>query len=430
MDLFSIFSGNLIECVFKGCCSLFQENNNLNIATLDLKLIPFTIVINFEKFINDYDKYIYIKKEKDKYYLLGKYEDGLIKTYFDELYNIQTILPIEINRKIVEYNPRSFKTISKFYNELSNEFKLTKIRDVKTDYVKNLLINENFKLPKRTENVFSFIYMDLSKLIITNSLYLKSVCEIPNTMKILYNRYMFLDNFSNFKNLTELETPFMENMIIPITVITLSLYSTSKFSDVLKVIPNSVRNLRIKYMYEKGDDILDFQTLNLNSLKIDIDRFRNTKNLGIVTSQNLKIFKLITNKYVKLNISKTLEIIDIDYEPDDFIFNLQEMDNCKELTLFTNVEGIQYPPNLKILNLNIYTYQKEDFTNTKLEKLYIRRDMSQNKVNNLIKNTKFPKSFQTIELEKNTNDDNITGVIYVEKYKESLESKFKEMFYE
>lgn len=148
-DFIQIFSGTLDECILMGCCSLYQENQKIKFKSKNfLNLIPFTIVINFEKTYNEYDRYIYIKQEDENYFLLGKKVNNLIQTYFNEL-DLKNIFRDNNYEYSIDENRKNFEEFDKIY-------RIKIYRRGKNLYKENKnLINE--KIFKQEDNILEYL---------------------------------------------------------------------------------------------------------------------------------------------------------------------------------------------------------------------------------------------------------------------------------
>lgn len=423
MNFVKIFSGDFLDCLLMGSCSLFQENEDFRDLIKQtirknyknridfINLIKINVIINFSEQLGNYKKYVYLRESNNIYSLLSI--DG--KTYFNELFNIENILPLEINEKISQYFPENIKEISPFYNDLAEKYVVVDGEENKNpDYVRNIKIMGNVQvLPKRADNVMLYdSAYNLEDMIITNSLYSTSGgTKMPKMMKILYS-LEHINDYSDFLNLTELFTIFTKDMKFPPQLKKLSIYLDRpwKFKTFIKVIPKTIENLSIYAKKFRQEDILDFSHLKLKSFFIRAgEEFKNQIKLNDGV-KNVEIWENFNCEY-----PKSIEKLILTYSDDtqQIIKNLDHLVNCKDLSILCE-EKIKYPPNLEILRIKYllhYIGYIIDLTNTKIKKIYIenmsyRGDYLDNLENlGYLKNFKLPSTFENFEINKNNNID-------------------------
>lgn len=438
MNFITLQTGEFLDCVLTSCCHIYQNGDDQrkkkiidvikkNIYNKDQlsNILKFTIVINFNLIYGNFNRYIYLKQDKN-YHLLAIKENNGYRTYFNELYNIENILPIEVNEKIVSYsNPYEISKVSKLYNDLSERFRIIKSSENKNlDYVKNLEIDKCVNIPKKADSVISHINCDLSNIEINNLYKMKGEdtdIKYPKNVKVLYTLdYNF--NFSPYKNLNELFLFMNRETIFPPNLKKIEFVMDSNTNmdipEILEKLPKSVFDVSInilRYPYNKHFTI----TSDIKILKINSENEEETIDMYINILSRLKELSIVNfynNSLEKY--PKTLEKIYTETENID----LSYLNNCKELGLLVWPQQVIFPINIKILNIDqFFLKTKRDISNTNIEYININyiEDLS------YLDNIKLPINFKEFVI---TENQYIKGKSYPKARIIKKEKTFKDIF--
>lgn len=470
MNFIEIHTGDFLDCVLTGSSSLFQENNDLkNIIYSKIKtenkeeisnLFKITIIINFAQLIGDFNRYLYLKEKNSIYYLLAIKENGYYKTYFDEIFNIQNILPLELNMKILEYsNNKNLKAVSKFYSDIykdDNIYYFSKIEENANPI--NLVINcnergliipynwtdmnridKNKKIPLSIRNVYSMDRTkDLRHLNLISAIH-NSIDFLPLTIKHVYCDILVTPKLSTYKNLVSFQCEnVLEDLLnfkFPQTLKKLKIYpcSEAQLEDILR----ALREIKLEDLNLRTINTithLDLTGINyLKKLRIDESSPLNI-NFGTSKIETLIIYyysykfpKTVKNLYITYN-----DIIDEDHTIDGL--NLTYLNLHKfRLNISENYEKFTLSNSLKVLEFRSADESDIDLSNSRIEEfnVYENGELKDIILPNTVKKINYADDSLPEFIEEITIDDKMMIMFTYpnedDEYQENEENEFEEL---
>lgn len=380
MPFEKIFTGSLIECLFYGCCKIFQEKPQIREKIIKINIYPKTILTkakiglytNGNKIFSG-DRYLYIDKNKEEeYYLLAIKVDGLYKTLFTEISLLD--LPAEINMEIAKYEKEEvLEQTSSYFNHLTKG-KFYNLSDV-VEYFpcEYLTVDALGKINKDVKNLRMKIIKDVSDINSENVMidvknFQKEYIS-KNIKKLIIIEYNFSD-FSEFKNLQELilinsKLKINSKIKIPEKVKNLRIEIDSNLNEIFNELSKS--NIEKLYILFTGHS-LNHETIDVSKIKklkhfISDNQYKNFKfNLGTI-----EIFECSKISY-KIDFPNSLKSLTVGESYD--VIDLSKMNNLEYLNISSNIY-FKAPPSLKILKID--TYHPYENTIENLENFYIRK---------------------------------------------------------
>lgn len=271
-----IFSGSLMECFLMGCCSLYQETNDINLKRLiaskfkkNISLYEISEITNIgiyidNEFINSYfSKFIILSKNNNLFSLCSKLVGDKYQTIFsyNEISKNLMNLPDEMLSLIANYSNKDIKLVNKKLFEISDEVFPSKIYTI-FDKIKNNKNVRRFKFDEK-DGIFPYQYDNIEELYIHIN---------PNF------------NFQISKDLDKVEKLFI--LLYPFKV-GFGLYSNA--NNNFRNLISKFKNLNTLYLFQQEGQIF-YNTFTDNDDFPILNVFR-TNLLPLLTNKHFKIFQ-------------------------------------------------------------------------------------------------------------------------------------------